>query len=543
MNILFIDALGFGYEGKFATIDVIGAGPRHICGVLEELGINYKLISGFELNKYVNEFQKFDILLISAMISDVKFVKKIIHAWRSKCGSKPIVLGGPITSKIDLVNELDVNGFYINVIIDEDKKMNLASLSKKQDDANVTKSEDTNSSKFPFKIMKLNVASGSAKFVDLSLPLKFKTDIHNLNGVVYSISSENDEVSYVNMVGEVDKYGSTKLIGSVDSSNPKSYTDLDFNFRNLELKSLSGYSAEFAGYKIDNGKLFLDLGYKIVNSELLAKNSLLIKNIELGDKIGDENSSSLPLGFAIALLEDSNGIIDIDMPVEGNVDAPDFKYGTLVWKTFGNLIVKAVASPFKSLGSMMGLDGEKLEYVEFEPGVATILPPEREKLDSITKIMLKRPKIALKIIPQYDEVLDAWILKQQKLVQLVMKKSGIKNKKEYQSAMNINLLEDIYAELNPKIKPQVIQKSLEKTYKGAELKREYLRALMKETTEMQVVSLEELQVLASKRAGLLKEYLVEIKGINSKKVVLGSVQNVEEGLEKWVRTKLEIAIN
>jgi uncharacterized protein involved in outer membrane biogenesis len=436
------------------------------------------------------------------------------------------------------VNELDVDGFYVNAIINKDKSMNFSTLLKSPK----VKSEDANSSKFPFKVMKINVASGSAKFADLSLPLEFKTDIHDLNGVVYSVSNEASEISYVDITGEVDKYGSTKLLGSLDSSNPKLYTDLDFNFRNLDLNSLSGYSADFAGYKIDKGKLFLDLGYDILNSQMLGKNSIIIKNIELGDEIEDENITSLPLGFAIALLEDSDGVIDINMPVEGNVDAPDFKYGALVWKTFANLIVKAVASPFKFLGSMMGLDGEELEFVEFESGQTTILPPEKEKLDNITKLMLKRPKISLKITPQYDETQDAWILKREKLISMLMKKSGVKNKKEQENSMSIELLEDVYKKLAPKKKLSEIKKAIEKEHKPQAFKIAYENELIKQTIQMQRVSKEELQALANKRASFLSEYLVGLKSIAKERVTLIKPQSINKDKENWIKTKLEIFV-
>ncbi len=440
------------------------------------------------------------------------------------------------------INELGIDGFYVNAIIDESKKMNFASLSKVPLDANTTKNEDGNATKFPFKIMKLDIASGSAKFADLSLPLKFKTNIHDLNGVIYSISNQEGEISHIDIVGEVNEYGSTKLKGSVDSANPKLYTDLNFNFKNLDLNTLSGYSADFAGYEIDSGRLFLDLGYNILNSELVGSNSVIIKNIKLGDEIEDENSSSLPLGFAIALLEDGDGIIDIDMPVEGNIDEPDFKYGALVWKTFGNLIIKAVASPFKFLGSMMGINGEELEYLEFEPGLTTILPPEREKLDNITKLMLKRPKISLKITPQYDDKQDLWVLKQKKLIAIVIKESGAKNKIEQENAMNIDLLEDIYEKMLPKKDVAAIEKSLEKKYKGKTLQRVYFNEVVKELTSIQSVTIKELQTLANKRVELITEYLVDTKGINTKRVVVLIGQNTEEVQEKWVRTKMEVEI-
>ncbi|MCK9490705.1 MAG: DUF748 domain-containing protein [Sulfurimonas sp.] len=436
------------------------------------------------------------------------------------------------------INELVLDAFYVKAIIDKQKVLNLATLVKesKEDE------KKSDESKLDFKIMKLNIASGSAKFEDLSLPLEFKTDIHDLNGVVYAISNQDSEISYVDIAGEVDKYGSTKLSGSVDSANPKSYLDLDFNFRNLELNALSGYSANFAGYKINEGKLFLDLGYKIVDSKLLGKNSIIIKKIKLGEEIEDENVTTLPLGFAIALLEDSDGVIDIDMPVEGNVDDPDFKYGAMVLKTFANLIVRAVASPFKFLGSMMGLDGEKLEYIEFEAGLATLLPPEREKLDSILKIMLKRPKISLKITPQYDETQDAFLLKREKLLLALMKKSGAKSKKEQLNSLNIDLLEDLYEEIDPELKLKDIEKKLKESYSGDILKREYLITLLKLTTNNQEFTQQELDDLATQRGEVIREYLVDNRALSSSRLIVEKIQKADESKENWVKLKMNIEV-
>lgn len=436
------------------------------------------------------------------------------------------------------IDELDLDGFYIKAIIDRKKVLNLAGLIKES-------KEDLNKSdkpKFDFKIMKIDVASGSARFEDLSLPLDFKTDIHNLNGAIYAISNQDSEISYVDIAGEVDRYGSTKLSGSLDSANPKNYLDLNFNFRNLELSALSGYSANFAGYKIDEGKLFLDLGYKIVDSNLLGKNSIIIKKIELGEKIEDENINALPLGFAIALLEDSNGVIDIDMPVEGNVDAPDFKYGSMVLKTFTSLIVRAVASPFKFLGSMVGLDGEKLEYIEFESGLSTLLPPEREKLDNLLKIMLERPKISLKITPKYDEIQDAFLLKREKMLLSIMKKSGVKSKKEQLNSLNIDLLEDLYEDLNPKLKLRDIENSLKERYSGDVLEREYLIELVKQTTRLQELREEELYELATLRGEAIREYLVDNRALQSSRLTIDKAQKLSKSKKNWVKTEMNIEV-
>ena len=445
------------------------------------------------------------------------------------------------------MEEMAVNSFYVNAVIHKDKKMNFVSLIKQTKQTKEVAQEDNNVDKtnnnFPVKIMKLDVTMGSAKFSDLSLPIEFHTNIHDLNGVVYAISNQKNETSFVDISGEVDEYGSTKLKGSINSSNPKAYTDLNFNFRNLELNSVSGYSASFAGYKIDSGKLYLDLGYNILNSELVGDNSIVIKNIKLGDEFKDENTTSLPLGFVIALLEDSDGIIDIDMPVDGNVDEPDFKYGALIWKTFANLIVKAVASPFKFLGSMMGIDGDKLEFIDFEYGMANILPPEKEKLDTIAKMMIKRPKISLSISARYDEESDKKELQKQKLIAMLLKKSGKKHKNNHENVMTIDLLEDVYGDLRGDDKLEQIKTKLRKKFKAEEFKRAYLNSLVERCIDIQPFDKNELKTLAASRVNILKSYLVDKKSIDASRIIITDVAPVSKHDDKYAKTKLEIVVH
>jgi uncharacterized protein involved in outer membrane biogenesis len=441
------------------------------------------------------------------------------------------------------INEVDVDSFYINAMISKDKVFNFATLTKpnnktpKSIDKNTTQKEP-----FAIRVMKVNVKNGNAKFSDESLPINFKTDIHNLKGVIYAISSIPNETSYINLAGEVDKYGSTKLKGSINSSNPKAYTNIDFNFRNLDLSAMSGYSSSFAGYKIKQGKLFLNLNYDILDSKLLSQNSIIIKKIKLGEELKTEDGTSLPLGFVIALLEDSDGIIDIDMPIVGNVDEPNFKYGTLVWKTFANLMLKAVTSPFRFLGSMMGIDGDKLEYAEFEAGSFNILPSEREKLDNVAKLLIKRPKISISIGGRYNKELDKLALQKIKLAADVVKISGAKNEKERVSAMTVELLEDLYkSKKDDKVLEQLKDK-LDKKYDGEKFDREYLQALLKLCIKAEDISIKDIQNLASKRASILKSYLIDTKGISEARVKELEIAEISEHENNFVKSKLEVIV-
>gem|GEM_PF-608534 len=451
------------------------------------------------------------------------------------------------------IDEVEVSSFYIDASLDVNKTLNFSKLIKKEDINTSSESSQkeevrkkTQQSKepsFPYRILKVNVALGSAKFADYSIPIKFATHIHDLGGTIYSISNAVGDTTYIDIAGEVDKYASTKLKGSIDSANPKAYTDLELDFKNLDLNSFTGYSANFAGHEIDSGKLYLDLGYNILNSQLLGRNSVMIKKIKLGREVEDENVTVLPLGFVIGLLEDSDGVIDIDMPVEGDLDAPDFKYGTLVFKTFANLITKAVTSPFKFLGAAMGLDAEALEFIAYEAGSSDITPPQREKLDKIAELMLKKPKISLGVAGVYELQKDKEALQLSKLVDLVVKKSGLKNIKDHESAMSIDMLEDIYEEMRDDDVLSKTQKHLHASYKDeASYDRAYQNELIELCRDLQVVAANELMSLADVRADTIVNYLIQDKMIDAKRVERKASIVREGDSDTFVKINMEIEV-
>ena len=442
------------------------------------------------------------------------------------------------------IDSVDIDSFYVAAKIDENKTINFSQLKRVTKESHPKRVEEKKSDIFPLKIAKINIKNGSAFFSDLSLPIKFQTDIHDLNGVLYAISSSAGDTTYVDIAGEVDKYGSTKLQGSIDSFNPKEYTDLQMDFTNLNLHSLSGYSASFAGYEIDSGKLYLDLGYHILHSQLNATNSIVIKKIELGKELEEKGVNHLPLGLAIGLLEDNKGIVDINMPIVGDVDKPDFKYGTLIWKTVGNLIAKAVTSPFKFLGSMLGVEGEDLEFIAFDFGKSTITPSQREKLDNIAKMMQKRQKISLKIDATYNKQEDMKLLKLQKLIAIVMKRSAHENNLKAKTALNSEILENIYRQSHKNDKLTKIKEKLHQEYKSKEaFQRVYQNRLIALCRDMQSIEKNELKHLAEERAQKIQSYLTHKRALAKERVQIGDTIEEHHSDAKKVKLQLNIVVH
>jgi hypothetical protein len=124
---------------------------------------------------------------------------------------------------------------------------------------------------------------------------------------------------------------------------------------------------------------FRYLEYKVKQRQLSGENKFIVNKLKLGERVDSPDAIKLPLDLAIALLEDSKGIIDLDLGVR-QLDDPQFSYGKIIWKAIVNVLTKLVTAPFRALGKLLGVSSEKLEAVDFDPGSSTLLPPEQEKL-------------------------------------------------------------------------------------------------------------------------------------------------------------------
>ena len=312
------------------------------------------------------------------------------------------------------VGDLKITGPTGKFVINKDRSLNLAKLIKTDQGTKKTPAtKPEGESPFTYSVRRILVKSGKADFADFSLIYPFGTKIHNVNGVVTGISSNKGARTNIKLDGQVDDYGTAKVNGELDVSAPKSFTDVSLTFRNLEMAKLTPYSGTFAGRTIKSGKLSVDLQYKIKEGGLSGDNQFKVERLTLGDRIESPSAVNLPLDLAIALLEDSNGVIDLGLPVRGNLNSPEFSYGAIVGKAIASLITKIVASPFRMLGALLPDFGKDatLNAVSFEAGSSDLPPPEREKLVKLAEALTKRPQLTLTVTGVYSQTSDQPVLR------------------------------------------------------------------------------------------------------------------------------------
>jgi hypothetical protein len=243
----------------------------------------------------------------------------------------------------------------------------------------------------------LQIQRGRATFVDRSVTPTAIVNVTDAAASVARLSTDPTVRSDVDVQLVVEGASPIRIAGTLNPLQKEAYTDLAVTSKGVDLSPMGPYAGKFLGYGIQKGKLDLDLRYKIENRNLNGANVITLNQFTLGEKTESPDATNLPVRLALALLQDPNGVILLDVPIEGKLDDPEFKLGKVIWRTILNVLVKVATSPFSALAALAGGDTADLSLVEFEPGTARLLPEAADRFAKLTKSLAQRPALGLEV--------------------------------------------------------------------------------------------------------------------------------------------------
>jgi hypothetical protein len=251
------------------------------------------------------------------------------------------------------------------------------------------------------KIKTVTLQGGSVDFSDLLIKPNVRLPMSQITGRISGLDTIKENKADVLLKGIVGRNVPMEIKGEINPLLEKPFIDLTIALNGVDLSPFAPYSGKYLGYKLEKGQLSLDLAYRVDDNKLTARNKVLFNQLTLGDSVESPTATQLPIKLALALLKDRQGNIDLDLPMTGDLDDPEFSIGGIVVKMFVNLIVNIVSSPFSVLGSLFG-GGEELAFVDFESGQSRIPAESVEKLETLTKILFERPALKMEIQGQVN---------------------------------------------------------------------------------------------------------------------------------------------
>jgi hypothetical protein len=178
---------------------------------------------------------------------------------------------------------------------------------------------------------------------------------------------------------------------------PLESLELDAVIDELELATLSPYARRHIGHPLAAGTLEAKLQYRIRGRQLNARHDLVLRDPVFGERVDDAAGEELPLGFALALLRDPRGVVELSLPVAGSLDDPAFSFGERLGGSFLDLVGQVAGKPFVRLAGLVGGSGEQLTHVGFAPGSARLADPASARLGLLARALGERPGLKLRI--------------------------------------------------------------------------------------------------------------------------------------------------
>lgn len=329
------------------------------------------------------------------------------------------------------VKQMAVNGFYARAIIETNRAINILvalrisptnttteTAADKSSTSEKTKNLfagdrviSTNAlAQLPLKTFSVGsivISNSSANFTDRSLTPNVNMALQQISGSISGISSEELQHADVSLHAKVDNVGPVDITGTINPFSKGQTNEIKIAVNDVDLTPLSSYSGKYAGYRIAKGKVSVALAYHLHGRDLKSENVITVDQFKFGEKVNSPDATKLPVKLGVAVLQDRNGKIVLDVPIDGTLDNPDFHLGKVIWATIRNNVGKAITSPFAVLGALFGGGkGEEIRYEDFTAGSADLAAASKEKLDVIVKALYERPGLQLEISGSVDTNAD-----------------------------------------------------------------------------------------------------------------------------------------
>ena len=418
---------------------------------------------------------------------------------------------------------------FLNIL---DKVMNSFGYSVTETDGAVSVAQKTVDAETATEMLPLNIGTfemknGSVEFIDKTIDPNYIANIDDINCTVSHLSTDVTTMADITMDAKLGGYSTVRINGVTNPFREEMLVDVNVQLNNMDMSHLGAYTGKHIGYDIEKGDLTVNLDYNIKGNLLDSINDFAIDQFTLGNKVESKDAINAPFKLAIAMLKNRKGMININTPVNGSIDDPEFKVAKIVMKTVLNLVVKAATKPFSFIASMFGKDGysgDDINHIEYNPGSMQLAKTSKSKLETLEKALFERPGISLKVTGYTD-------IKNDRLEMIAKKLNKLITISENTSSNRSQNLVFTSRQNSVKTAPIDRKKYINMAFKASETGNyKFLDNMYKETPsviESEKAVLEnikvpesELKAMAQERAKFVKNFLLRNKDISAERIQL-----------------------
>jgi uncharacterized protein involved in outer membrane biogenesis len=305
------------------------------------------------------------------------------------------------------IEAIKLAGAHLRVVRNHDGSLNLSrlwvsgeKLKSKSPGGELTINHNNGDS--PLVIRRISVEQGAIDIRDIRISPNYHTRLSGLSAQISELSEQAGRAR-LQLQGILGESARLTLSGWLTPFTEKTNMHLEGTVESYALPPLNPYATEYVSHRIERGQVTMKVDYDLKEGEFEANANLVLRNVRVGERTGDEFSRriGIPLELAVALLEDINGVIRLNLAVDRE-SGPQFNVASLIWTAVRNALVRAISAPFRLIGRVFTLDGRigalRVEPILFEPGMLDMRTQSTQQLEDLSKLLREKPQLELRLI-------------------------------------------------------------------------------------------------------------------------------------------------
>ena len=254
------------------------------------------------------------------------------------------------------IQDITLSGLVSNLLLDENKKLaTLISLnetqastadnqavvdekgSEEESTLDNTEVKESDGSEFTFSLGEFKLLDDAViDFEDKSVKPHYQRNVQINTLSLKDINTAKPALeSLFNLQGKSDKYANFVVSGRGQPFAEKQSFNMDAVIKEVSLPSVSSYIKNALKYEIESGQLDVKIKAGLDGSEINGDVDLLLRGVEFTAADDHESGTvtdqtSVPFNVALGMLKDSDGNVELSVPLSGDTSSPSFGFSGFI---------------------------------------------------------------------------------------------------------------------------------------------------------------------------------------------------------------------
>jgi Domain of Unknown Function (DUF748) len=257
-----------------------------------------------------------------------------------------------------------------------------------------------NYSSMNYKVDSLGVVNGTVLFNDFTLVQPFHYSLTDLSLAADDINSTAKEI-LVRAHSVLNTDGTFDAELALDPNTLRNMR-LSYTAEGVGMPAFGPYTVHYVAHPILSGRTRYVCSTTVLDNKLHSENHILVEDFAFGKKMQIADAMQLPVRLAVSLMKDKNGNIDLKVPVEGDLDDPEYRVWPIVWQVVKNLLVKVVSAPGQMLARTFDADEDDLRAVYFLYLQGELTSKQEKPLNILMRVAKEKPELRIELVQAGD---------------------------------------------------------------------------------------------------------------------------------------------